>query len=364
MGTHTQTQLPTSFIMMLRSAAALCALVALASALPTNRVSPLLKHDLELDEHFTAWKTAHSREYATQEEHDSRRVIFAQNKAIVDEHNAGNHSYRMGLNLHADLTLEEFKSRHGFLGHLSTIGTEHSAATARHNVTGGAPTSVDWRDENLVNPIKNQAQCGSCWAFSTVDSYESAVAKKTGTLVSFSEQDLVDCVKDVSLPGSSQTCCNGCSGGLMDYGFQYLMNKQDGKDTTEASYPYTAKDGTCDFASKSETGAAAITAFHDITQGDESALEDACGTKGVISIAVNAGITGWQLYESGVFDPTSCNPEDLDHGVAVVGYGTDGKDYWIIRNSWGEDWGESGYMRIKKGSNTCGVANSACYPVV
>merc|ERR1712226_725246 len=364
MGTHGDTQLPTSFIMMLRSAAALCALVALASALPTNRVSPLLKHDLELDEHFTAWKTAHSREYATQEKHDSRRVIFAQNKAIVDEHNAGNHSYRMGLNLHADLTLEEFKSRHGFLGHLSTIGTEHSAATARHNVTGGAPTSADWRDENLVNPIKNQEQCGSCWAFSTVDSYESAVAKKTGKLVSFSEQDLVDCCKDVKVPGTAQTCCNGCQGGLMDFGFQYLMDKQNGEDTTEASYPYKAKQGTCDLSGKSKSGAAAISSFKDIAQGDEDALVDACGTQGVISVAVNAGTSGWQLYKEGVFDPWFCNGQKLDHGVAVVGFGTDGKDYWILRNSWGTVWGEEGYMRIRRGKNTCGIANSASYPVV
>ena len=343
------------------------ALLGVAAAVPRSALPNLAAHDKVLESEWSEWKSRHGRMYASQAEHDSRRIVFAQNKAVVEQHNAEGHSWQMGLNHYADLTLDEFRSRHGFMGALSTIGTELSTAHARHTINGSAPTSVDWRDHDMVNPVKDQAQCGSCWAFSTVDAYESAVAKKTGTLVSFSEQDLVDCVKNVKLPGSSEECCSGCSGGLMDYGFQYLIDSQSGKDTTEAAYPYTAKDGTCDIAGKSEEGAAAVTSFKDITQGDEDALTDACGTIGVISIAVNAGISGWQLYTGGVFDPTSCNPQELDHGVAVVGYGTDsdsGKDYWIIRNSWGKDWGEDGYMRILKGKNTCGVANSAVYPVV
>jgi len=313
---------------------------------------------------FAMWKNENSKVYSTQEEHDLRLKIFTDNKAIVEEHNAGNFSWTIGMNKFADLTPEEFQGRMGFLGEIATAGTDKTIAPERHVVSGDAPASVDWRDHKMVNPIKNQEQCGSCWAFSTVDSYESAVAKSTGTLTSFSEQDLVDCVKDISVPGGTQTCCDGCQGGLMDFGFQYLIKNQGGKDTTEAAYPYTAKDGKCSLSGKSTTGAAPVTSFKDIAQGDEAALTDACGTVGVISVAVNAGVSGWQLYTSGVFDPFFCNGQKLDHGVAVVGYGTDDKDYWIIRNSWGASWGEEGYMRIVKGKNKCGLANSAVYPVV
>jgi len=215
-----------------------------------------------------------------------------------------------------------------------------------------------------VNPVKDQAQCGSCWAFSAVDSYESAVAAKTLTLTSFSEQEFVDCVKDVTIPGASDTCCSGCDGGLMDYAFEYMIKNTDGMDMTEESYPYKAKAHRRCSKKGSTAGAAAVTSFKDITAGDEAALVNACGTVGVISVAVNAGISGWQLYEKGVFNPKKCDPKELDHGVAVVGYGVDGMDYWIIRNSWGESWGEEGYMRMKRGANVCGVSNSAVYPVV
>lgn len=337
---------------------------ALAVPTPLAPSDALLAHERENEAHFQSWKAEHGKEYYTQEEHDSRLQIFSENKAIVEQHNSEGHSWTLHLNKFADMTASEFASRHGFMGHMSTTGTDDSTAPERHNITGEAPTTMDWRQHNLVNPIKNQEQCGSCWAFSTVDSYESAVAKKTGKLVSFSEQDLVDCCKDVKVPGTAQTCCNGCQGGLMDFGFQYLMDKQNGEDTTEASYPYKAKQGTCDLSGKSKSGAAAISSFKDIAQGDEDALVDACGTQGVISVAVNAGTSGWQLYKEGVFDPWFCDGQKLDHGVAVVGFGTDGKDYWILRNSWGTVWGEEGYMRIRRGKNTCGIANSASYPVV
>jgi len=278
----------------------------------------------------------------------------------VEKHNAEGHSFTLGLNQFADMTPKEFASMQTLMP--STLGTERSSAPLRHQITGkDIPESVDWREKGVVNPVKNQAQCGSCWAFSTIDSYESQVAIKSGKLVSFSEQDLVDCVKDQALPGSTDSCCSGCSGGLMDYAFAYMMAKQDGKDETESSYAYTGQDGTCKFTSSLGAGLP-VTNFTDIAQGDEKALQDALANVGPISVAVDATVF-WQLYRGGVFEPLTGCGTSLNHGVAVVGYGTDsGKNYWIVRNSWGSTWGESGYMRLVMGKNECGISNSAVYP--
>jgi C1A family cysteine protease len=341
-------------------------MLAAATAIPTA-----LTHEKDnVIRMFDAWKAKFSREYETLEEHAERLVIFTENAAIVKEHNAAGHPWELELNQYADMTNAEFTQRH--MLRESAIGTDHSPATSRHTNTGAAPDSMDWRSATpaLVGPVKDQAQCGSCWAFSTVASVEGQVAKKTGKYESLSEQALVDCVKDVVLPGSSQSCCDGCQGGLMDFGFEWLIKNEAGKDDSEASYGYTAKDGSCSFKTGSEASVG-ITGYSDISKGSESDLKDAAGTVGPISIAVNAAGSGWQLYKSGVYTPWSfgpintCNPNSLDHGVAIVGYGTDsGKDYWIIRNSWGASWGEEGYMRIVRGKNACGVANSASYPTV
>jgi C1A family cysteine protease len=333
------------------------ALFGAALAVPTIKLST---SSPGISSAFELWKKTYNRSYATQEEHDRRLEIFTANSILVEKHNAEGHSWTMGLNQFADMTPKEFAELQTLWP--STLGTENSSAPMRHEITGkDIPASVDWRTQGYVNPIKNQGQCGSCWAFSTIVSYEGQVARKS-QLESFSEQDLVDCVKGQSVPGQSQTCCDGCNGGLMDYAFAYMIAKQNGEDDTEASYPYKAADGTCSFKAAS-AGSVPVKSYTDIAQGDEASLKDAVANVGPISVAVNANIF-WQLYSGGVFKPLYCNGQ-LNHGVAVVGYGTDsGKNYWIVRNSWGSTWGEQGYMRIVSGSNECGIADSAVYPVV
>merc|ERR1719436_1571444 len=288
-----------------------------------------------------------------------RKEIFAYNYAFVRMHNSRNQSFTLALNEFAAMTEEEFTQRNGFRqGERSwrSIGESHV-------VIGDAPSSIDWRPK-LVNPIKNQGQCGSCWAFSTIVSLEGQYAKLTNDLTSFSEQDLVDCVKNQKIPGQSDTCCNGCQGGLMDYAFQYMIDSQSGSDDTESSYKYTARNGRCKFEKSKAFKDAKVTKYTDITKGSESELMDATATVGPISVAVNAN-NAWQLYSGGVLKPLFCPGSKLDHGVAVVGYGKEGaKEYWIIKNSWGKTWGEKGYVRLHRGSNTCGVANSACYPTL
>merc|ERR1712131_239095 len=197
-----------------------------------------------------------------------------------------------------------------------------------------APREVDWREKGYVTPVKDQGQCGSCWAFSNTGALEGQVFRKTGTLVSLSEQNLVECSK----PEGNE----GCNGGLMDQAFQY-----DPK-----------------FNSANDTG------FVDIPSGKEHALMKAVAAVGPVSVAIDAGHESFQFYQSGIYYDKDCSSEELDHGVLVVGYGfegedVDGKKYWIVKNSWSEQWGNKGYIYMAKDrKNHCGIATAASYPLV
>jgi len=219
---------------------------------------------------------------------------------------------------------------------------------------GTTEASVDWREKNAVTPVKNQGNCGSCWAFSTTGSVEGAAAIASGQLISLSEQQLVDC--------SKAEHNNGCNGGLMDYGFLYI--EHNGGLTTESDYAYTARDGTCN-GNKAAHHVVTVTDYHDVPQNNADQMEQAV-SQGPVSIAIEADKSVFQLYKSGVFSDSGCGT-NLDHGVLVVGYGTDnGQDYWIVKNSWGSTWGEQGYIRLLKevsGPGMCGMYEQPSYPV-
>ena len=207
---------------------------------------------------------------------------------------------RFHLNEYADILPSEFNQRNGL------IPSKMRKGTRKHVMSGqAAPTAVDWRTQGLVADVKNQGQCGSCWAFSTVVSIEGQHAKQNGNKVtSLSEQNLVDCVQNIKLPNETDTCCMGCKGGLMDDAFDYVITKQKGSIDTEAGYPYSGRTGSCHFdASK---GGASITGWTDVPAGDEAALLDAVATVGPVSIGVDAAI-GWQLYHGGIMHPILCS---------------------------------------------------------
>lgn len=233
-----------------------------------------------------------------------------------------------------DLTKQEFRTM--FLG-LASPSTTKNVKTLN---ASAAPESVDWRTGSVVavNAVKDQGQCGSCWAFSTVGSLEGASAifgeKK---LLNLSEKQLVDC--------SSSYGNQGCNGGLMDNAFKWVMKNGI---TSEDKYPYRPVSGSC----KVKSGDFKIKDFTDVAEGDVDQLAAAVAQQPV-SIAVDAN--NFQFYSSGVF--SDCK-EELDHGVTLVGYTPEA---WIVRNSWGTSWGEDGYIRLKRG-NTCGLAQAASYP--
>jgi len=295
---------------------------------------------------FTKWMREYTKVYPT-DEFQHRYSIWKDNHRWVREFNERTDvSFSVGMNQFADLTTEEFNSL--FKG-LKRTEIEIGGVSVAD--TSALPASVDWRTKGVVTGIKNQGQCGSCWSFSTTGSVEGAHALNTGTLISLSEQNLVDC--------STAQGNQGCDGGLMTDAFQYIISN--GGIDTEASYPYTAQDGTCHY-SASNCGSTLAT-YVNVASGSEADLQ-AKVAMGPTSVAIDASHNSFQLYSGGVYYEPNCSPTALDHGVLAVGYGTTGgQDFWIVKNSWGTSWGMAGYILMSRNrNNNCGIATMASLP--
>lgn len=309
---------------------------------------------------WEAFKATHGKQYESGAEELFRKKIFVQNSLNIARHNEkharGHVSYKLAMNEFGDMLHHEFVSTHnGFKRNYRQYAMTGSTYLEPANVNDShLPHTVDWRDKGAVTPVKNQGQCGSCWAFSTTGSLEGQHFRKTNMLVSLSEQNLVDC--------SSEFGNNGCNGGLMDNAFRYV--KENGGIDTEASYPYNGTEGKCHF-SRRRVGAT-DSGYVDIESGNERQLKRAVATVGPISVAIDASHQSFQFYSEGVYDEPDCDSEQLDHGVLVVGYGTlDGMPYWLVKNSWGTTWGSEGYVYMSRNKdNQCGVATQASYPLV
>jgi len=302
-------------------------------------------------EFFTNFVAQHQKSYSI-EDFFHRYNIFKQNFERIQTHNLENHSYKMGVNRFSDLTPLEFKAiyatgyKHREQAYRRSLNEEIST---QEEISAASETlNVDWRQKGAVTPVKDQGQCGSCWSFSATGAVEGSWKISTGTLISLSEQELVDC--------SSSYGNQGCNGGLMDDAFEYIMAKGI---SSEQDYPYTAQDGACN---SKVAKSAKIKSFLDTKPLDENSLL-VFASKGPVSVAIEADQYAFQSYTSGVL--TQGCGVNLDHGVLLVGYGTDNStstNYWIVKNSWGPQWGEQGYIRIARGSNLCGIASAASQP--
>jgi len=353
-------------------------------------------------ERFEKWVSEFKIEVRNHDHHEDMLKKWVENDKYIDNINAMNKTYTLGHNQFSGMNSEDFNSYLGFSNQEGIVGRKFNPENikkkfsktkclydcVKHHKEAGnlktiecvtscldddilgdesLPESVDWVAKGAVTPVKNQGQCGSCWSFSTTGSLEGAFYLKTGTLDSFSEQQLVDCdnIQDKKNRGKDM----GCNGGLMDNAFSWI-EKNKGL-CTEEDYPYvsgtTKTGGSCDTSCDVVTGSE-ITSFVDVTPKSDDAMMTALSQQPV-SIAIEADQKDFQLYKSGVYTE-SCGT-GLDHGVLAVGYGTlSGEDYYKVKNSWGTTWGDDGYIYLGRGSEynngsgQCGMLMQASYPEV
>lgn len=333
---------------------------------------------------WAEFKQTFGKHYASKPEELARKKIFLDNKHFIDNHNLAKSelTFTSGINRLSDMSTEEinrklngFKFPKGFKESIDQLPGDSDGLPSdnlegsssdfdlktlwiSYNVTGsqilGAPNErryLDWRQKGIVTGVKDQGACGSCWAFATIGALEGIIATR-GRKMLLSEQNLVDC--------STSYGNHGCQGGMTDLAFRYV---RDNGIMASRDYRYTGKNEKCKFDPNNSV--LKIRGSTRLPKGNESVLRFALSLAGPIPVAVDASHKSFHTYKSGIYNDNLCSSamKDMNHAVLLVGFGTDplGRDYWIIKNSWGTSWGERGYMRVARKHNICGVSN---YPVV
>jgi cathepsin H len=280
-----------------------------------------------------------------------RFMIFKDNVRRIIAHNSNPDStWKMGVNHLSDMTREEKFAQY----HLMEKQECSATASPRNFYNEPTPDEFNWVDKNMVSPVKDQKSCGSCWTFSTTGAMEAHMKISHGEEVLLSEQELVDC------PDPDKYDTHGCNGGLPSYAFDFI---HDFGIEHENDYPYQAHDAECRF-NKERPRVTTDGAFI-IEEGNEDQLKEELFQKGPVSVAFEV-VEDFMDYTSGVYSSTECKngPMDVNHAVLAVGYGTEnGVDYWLVKNSWSEHWGDKGYFKIQRGVNMCGIAVCNSYPL-
>jgi KDEL-tailed cysteine endopeptidase len=297
---------------------------------------------------FDTFLQIHGKTYTTAAEYNYRFKVYLENLARINQYNTENSSFRLAPNQFADLTNDEYRAL--YLSSRSDSRIKNEIRISNHNL----PSEVDWRLQKAVTDVKDQQSCGSCWAFSATGAVEGLLAISGKGLLSLSEQELVDCSRGYKNLG--------CDGGSIDFSFDYI---KDHGITLEEDYQYQAANQTCQADSYQPVGR--ISGYVDVPENSSAQLKAAVAQQPV-SVAIDAGSFAFQFYISGVLDDSECGTQ-LSHGVLAVGYGNeDGKDYWLVKNSWGTWWGEEGYVKIFRqdndGPGLCGIAMAASYPIL
>jgi C1A family cysteine protease len=312
-----------------------------------------------VDRLFEDFKAKFGRHYPNAQEESYRHKVFRESLTLIDAENAKGKSYTLGVTNFADLTFDEWRSQY-LTGYIPSA-KKTSLGAFRAPAGFEAPDSVDWTAKGAVTPVKNQAQCGSCWSFSTTGALEGASVIAGRPLTSLSEQNILDCDKGG----------NKCQGGSMDQAFDWvaqngLLSEADDSYKCADQASTTCKSSTCPTGGSKVLAVGDVTGHTDVDQ-TEGALEAAVA-KQPVSVAIEADQNVFQHYTGGVLTNEACG-ENLDHGVLVVGYGTDkGQKYWKVKNSWGTTFGEQGYIRIERGASQtggeCGIRKGAVFPTV
>jgi len=301
---------------------------------------------------WESWKLKHARHYEGEAEELHRFKIFLENVHYMETSNSRTDRYKLGTNQFSDMSNEEY-SRAQCNCDIArpSAGVQVDAS----KMVGKIASSIDWTTKGIVTPVKDQGSCGACWAFSDTGAMESAQALYHNTLTSLSEQQIVSCY------GNGK----GCQGGGINNGFTYAEQTSL---CTEESYPYTATNAKCKLSSGCDTGlkAGVVTGHVNVHKGDENALMAALNLQPV-SVGVNASEPPFQHYHSGILDNAACG-SNHNHAILAVGYGTeDGQGYFRIKNSWGQGWGDSGFIRLARGIGglgQCGVLSEPSYPTM
>ena len=304
--------------------------------------------DKLLFQQFQKFIKKYHKKYESINEFLARHEVFKRNvMATFKEENLG---YRTGITKFSDLTQQEFAKTYLNLNYDAMAMANFEPTIVK--VKNAAPDAWNWKDQGVVSDVKDQGSCGSCWAFSTMGNLEGLYALEKGVVKTFSEQQLVDC----------DTLDSGCNGGLMEYSFTWL--KDNGGFNLDTDYPYKGTKQACK-SDSSKYVDMKVTGYKKLANGysnwdcvDEDGIKELLYETGPLAVALNANPL--QTYSSGILDKTAaqCPTSGLNHAVTMVGYGTDsasGKDYWLVKNSWGKSWGESGYFRIRRGNGTCGI---------
>ncbi|XP_041516228.1 cathepsin J-like [Microtus oregoni] len=318
--------------------------------------SRVLALDPSFDAEWEEWKILYEKSYSLEEE-ALRRTVWEKNMKMIKLHNGenglGKNGYTMKMNAFGDMTDEEFKKMVvDFPMKIYQTGESFWKHSLSH-----LPKLVDWREEGYVTPVQHQGNCGSSWAFATTGAIEGQMYKKTGKLIPLSVQNLVDC---------SQSYGNhGCDWGNTYFAFFYVW-LNNGLEA-EATYPYEGKEGPCRY--NRQKASAKIERFVSLPE-HEDFLMNAVANEGPIPVAIDALHESFKFYSKGIYHEPNCSRFNLSHAVLVVGYGfdgneTDGNNYWLVKNSWGQSWGMDGYMKIAKDRNNhCGIASFVKYPQV
>jgi len=331
-------------------------LLALAVLVPATALASFVV-DNDLSE-FLRFESRFNKVYSSEDERSQKFEVFKQNLAANRQHNnRPNASYRRGINQFSDLTAEEFKSIH--LGKYIKTGMPSSIASSVQANLGSTelPKSVDWRSKGIISPVKNQGGCGSCWAHTVIEQLESYLALATGNMTILSVQELVSCMPNVLECGGT----GGCFGATCEMAYQWIQNFGM---VTEETMPYTSgtsgETGTCglDVANMERVGW--LRGYETLMRNDQAAVMEHLATKGPLGIALDASV--FHQYQGGIFEQCDYDKNiEINHGVQLVGYGENPEEgkFWIVRNSWGEMFGEGGYIRLRRDDTAkCGIDNT------